>query len=172
MGARNLAHSNFLQSEGKNQRSRSGADEITGPTNPAQDPADCFSAILGGDGFHRETTYISPTRRNIETVFQLSLPPERIFRHIRWAETNFKTFLLSPPPSNLNLSLAVTDPSRFFPFESRITNLSFFLSSFFYFLQGATLQGKTRLNRGAEGMDDNRFRFPVEFVSMSCLREG
>lgn len=98
--------------------------------------------------------------------------PERIFRHIRWAETNFKTFLLSLPPSNLNLFLAVTNPSRFFPFESRITNLSFFLSSFFYFLQGATLQGKTRLNRGAEGMDDNRFRFPVEFVSMSWLREG
>lgn len=130
MGARNLAHSNFLQSEGKNQRSRSGADEITGPTNPAQDPADCFSAILGGDGFHRETTYISPTRRNIETVFQLSLSPERIFRHIRWAETNFKTFLL--PPLQLKLIPSGNRSIQILPI--RVTNHEPFFLSFFLFL--------------------------------------
>lgn len=54
-----------------------------------------FPESSGEGGFHREATYISPTRRNMETVFELSPSLEQIFRHIRWAETNFKAF----PPS-------------------------------------------------------------------------
>lgn len=103
MGARKLAHPNFLQSEGKNQRSRSGADGITGTRSGRL----FFRNPRGGCCSPRPT--FSPTRRNIETVFELSLPPGQIFRHIRWAETNFKTFLLSS--LQLKLSSAVTDPS-------------------------------------------------------------
>lgn len=131
MGARNLAHSNFLQSEGKNQRSRSGADEITGPTNPAQDPADCFSAILGGDGFHRETTYISPTRRNIETVFQLSLPPNEYFGTFDGLKRILKHFFF-PPSLQLKLIPSGNRSIQILPI--RVTNHEPFFLSFFLFL--------------------------------------
>ena len=168
MGARKLAHPNFLQSEGKNQRSRSGADGITGTRSGRL----FFRNPRGGCCSPRPT--FSPTRRNIETVFELSLPPGQIFRHIRWAETNFKTFLLSS--LQLKLSSAVTDPSPDSSHSSHEprTFLSFFLFFFLTSSKKLLYREKHWLNRGAEGMDDNRLRwtYSVEFVSMSCLREG
>lgn len=97
-----------------------------------------FPESSGGMLF--STTYIFPDTSKYRDSFRTVPSPGQIFRHIRWAETNFKTFLLSS--LQLKLSSAVTDPSPDSSHSSHEprTFLSFFL---FDLLQGATLQGKT-----------------------------
>lgn len=66
-----------------------------------------FPESSGGMLF--STTYIFPDTSKYRDSFRTVPSPGQIFRHIRWAETNFKTFLLSS--LQLKLSSAVTDPS-------------------------------------------------------------
>ena len=94
MGARKLAHPNFLQSEGKNQRSQSGADGITGTRSGRL----FFRNPRGGCCSPRPT--FSPTRRNIETVFELSSPLDKYSGTFDGLKRILKRFFF--PPFNLN----------------------------------------------------------------------
>lgn len=126
-----------------------------------------FPESSGGMLF--STTYIFPDTSKYRDSFRTVLPPGQIFRHIRWAETNFKTFLLSS--LQLKLPSAVTDPSPDSSHSSHEprTFLSFFLFFFLTSSKKLLYREKHWLNRGAEGMDDNVYVERIPLNSYRCL---